>query len=140
ADGLDIAVQDRGRRPIGLDERDVAGTTRERLQPYRAGAGVEVEHLGAVQVEQPAERTEQRLARPVGRGPGAPRRDEKPAPLGRAGNYSCHRPPLIVLTPSPGTPLRRRRPAWLPARGAAGAAQAAGRPPPGRPRPRGPRR
>ena len=49
-DHLDVATQHGGRAPIGFHELGVRSPSRQRLQPQRAGSGVEVEHPGPVKI------------------------------------------------------------------------------------------
>ena len=110
-DGFDVVPKHLARTAIGLDEGDGAGSARERLKPDRTAAGEQVEHPRARHVEQPAQRVEQRLARPVGRRPGAAGRDGEPAPLGHAADdrASCLLQILGLLGGDQGGHLRREQ-------------------------------
>ncbi len=65
-----VAADDLRGCAVGLDEQHERGAAAGRLEPEGAGAGVEVEDVGAV--EQPAvlEAAEEGLPHPVGRGSG----------------------------------------------------------------------
>ena len=53
---LDIAADGRARLGALLDEQAEARAARQRLEPERAGAGEQVEHAGALEVEVAARR------------------------------------------------------------------------------------
>ena len=83
---LEVLTEGGERRASVLDERGARGAAGEGLDPEGAGAGVQVEHGGAVEV---AERREERLAHPIARGPrGHPPRGREPAAAEAAGDHA----------------------------------------------------
>src|SRR2546430_2193495 len=64
-DSGEIRLEHGQHRRAGFDEDDAFRAAREGLEPERARPGIEIQDRGAAQVEQGAERVEQRLAGPV---------------------------------------------------------------------------
>ena len=116
AQRLDVAADERARLGVLLDEQAEGGAARQRLEAERAGAGEQVEHLGALQREvgdAVREDVEHRLAHAVGGGPRARRRPARPAAGRGTGRRRSSCPALGLgrgrLARRPGASPRRPR-------------------------------
>src|SRR5690606_677034 len=106
----DVATQELHGLRVGFDEQGVLGAPGERLEPHRAGPGVQVGEAEPFQVPAGSERVEQRFADPVGGGPGAvPRGRGETAALEGAGDDSGHEVPHSNAGP-PAQPFSRYSP------------------------------